>query len=351
MNRISEDQRQATLGFLGDMRDTIDQALIPRMRGVSEKICIVDAPHHSNIGDTTILLGEMAFINKNFPDASVSFVDWTDNRDYIDSLLKECSIIMFHGGGNFGSLWPHHHGFRLEIMQKFCEKPQIQFPQSIEFSDADCLQKTSEVLSSLQNFCLIVRDTTSEEFAKNSFNCDIALCPDMALYLPMTKAARPIAACCSILRNDKERSVNHTALKLFLNDNFDSYVDADWLTIRPTPTFRLDQFLSKGKRRLGAHAKALSPAWRELRLAMAQSQFNLGMALLSRGQVLVTDRLHAHIMAILGGISHAFFDTAGGKISALNRTWTSSIPYATHMSSIEDLSQWDQIAIQNCHTS
>lgn len=343
MNRISADQRQATLGFLADMRDTIDKALIPRMRGVSEKICIVDAPHHSNIGDTTILLGEMAFIDKNFPDASVSFVDWTDNRDYIDSLLEDCSIIMFHGGGNFGSLWPQHHGFRLEIMQRFSEKPQIQFPQSIEFSDAESLRQTREILASLKNFCLIVRDTKSEEFAKNSFNCDIALCPDMALYLPMISVARPIAACCSILRNDKERSVDHTDLKLFLTDNFDSYVDADWLTIRPTPIFRLDQFLSKGKRRLGAHAKALSPVWRELRLAMARSQFDFGMALLSRGQVLVTDRLHAHIMAVLGGMPHACFDTAGGKISALHRTWTSRIPYATQVSSIEDLRQWDQI--------
>jgi pyruvyl transferase EpsO len=55
---------------------------------------------------------------------------------------------------------------------------------------------------------------------------------------------------------------------------------------------------------------------------MARARTIAGCWLLSRGRVLVTDRLHGHILAVLAGQPHVVFDTANGKLRAFYDTWT-----------------------------
>jgi pyruvyl transferase EpsO len=43
---------------------------------------------------------------------------------------------------------------------------------------------------------------------------------------------------------------------------------------------------------------------------------------LSRGRVVITDRLHGHILCLLLGIPHVVLDNSYGKISAFIETWT-----------------------------
>ena len=47
-----------------------------------------------------------------------------------------------------------------------------------------------------------------------------------------------------------------------------------------------------------------------------------GLSILQRGQVLVTDRLHGHILATLLGVPHVLLDNADQKLSAFHNTWT-----------------------------
>ncbi len=55
---------------------------------------------------------------------------------------------------------------------------------------------------------------------------------------------------------------------------------------------------------------------------MAAARVERGLALLSRGRRIVTDRLHGHILATLLGIPHVALDNDYGKLSAYIACWT-----------------------------
>jgi exopolysaccharide biosynthesis protein PssK len=45
--------------------------------------------------------------------------------------------------------------------------------------------------------------------------------------------------------------------------------------------------------------------------------------MISSGEVLVTDRLHGHIVAMLMGVPHVLVDNSYGKLRRFHETWTS----------------------------
>jgi pyruvyl transferase EpsO len=49
------------------------------------------------------------------------------------------------------------------------------------------------------------------------------------------------------------------------------------------------------------------------------------MACLSRGETVITDRLHGHILAMLLGIPHVLLDDRHGKLSSFHERWTSDV--------------------------
>jgi pyruvyl transferase EpsO len=55
---------------------------------------------------------------------------------------------------------------------------------------------------------------------------------------------------------------------------------------------------------------------------IAQRRLALALATLSRGRVVVTDRLHGHILATLAGIPNVVLDSASGKSRAVHQSWT-----------------------------
>ncbi len=61
---------------------------------------------------------------------------------------------------------------------------------------------------------------------------------------------------------------------------------------------------------------------------LARHWVDRGCLILSRGQVVVTDRLHGHVLALLMGIPHVLLENANGKLGAFHRTWTSASPLA-----------------------
>ncbi len=55
---------------------------------------------------------------------------------------------------------------------------------------------------------------------------------------------------------------------------------------------------------------------------MAQAWTHRGCDILSRGRVVVTDRLHGHLLALLMDIPHVVLDNSYGKLRTMYETWT-----------------------------
>jgi pyruvyl transferase EpsO len=58
----------------------------------------------------------------------------------------------------------------------------------------------------------------------------------------------------------------------------------------------------------------------------ARHRMRFGCGLLARGKVVVTDRLHGHILCLLLGIPNVVLDNNYGKLRHFHATWTRSMP-------------------------
>ena len=58
----------------------------------------------------------------------------------------------------------------------------------------------------------------------------------------------------------------------------------------------------------------------------ARRRLRVGCRLLARGKVVITDRLHAHVLCLLLGIPHVLLDNNYGKVRRVHETWTADAP-------------------------
>jgi pyruvyl transferase EpsO len=69
-----------------------------------------------------------------------------------------------------------------------------------------------------------------------------------------------------------------------------------------------------------------SRLWRSLLVRtygpLAKRRLRRGLRVLARGRVVITDRLHGHILSLMMGVPHVVLDNTYGKISSFHRTWT-----------------------------
>jgi pyruvyl transferase EpsO len=71
---------------------------------------------------------------------------------------------------------------------------------------------------------------------------------------------------------------------------------------------------------------------------VAHARLRRGYRLLRQGRVVVTERLHGHILCMLAGIPHVLIDNNYGKNSTFFRTWTHGWPGVRFANSLNEAS-------------
>jgi pyruvyl transferase EpsO len=315
----------------------IDETLAPLIAGRSERICIIDPPVHPNVGDNAIFLGELAFLRRNFPHARIDFFDTGNYTPACDRFIDNSTIILMHGGGNFGEIWPRHHAIRLEILKRFPGKPIVQFPQSISFATQAAIDTTARAIERQRNLTLLVRDRKSQAFAERHFPCTSILCPDMAFALGDLAREPASSDFLCLLRKDKEMVMDHGKLLQVLGELGGSLEVADWINASDSRLWRRDKALARTWRRFPWSIGLTRSFAFRLRERYARERLAFGLGLLSRGSMVVTDRLHAHVLCCLLGVRHLLFDSLDGKISALYEAWTKGTTNARLVSSVDQV--------------
>lgn len=277
-------------------------------------LALVDYPDHANVGDSAIWLGEVAYLERELglrPSYSCSLAD------YSAATLKEClpsGAILIHGGGNFGTLWRKHQDFRIHLMERFPDRPIIQLPQSIHFSDDESVAETARAIHKHGRFTLLVRDRKSYDFAAAKLDCPVHLCPDMVFYIGRTERVPPKVDLLYLLRTDHEQVGT-----LRPPDTEETRIVSDWLT-ESRHRLRLTNFGSLARSVLAGRRAAARAG--ETYNALAWGRYRRGAKILSQGKLVITDRLHAHIMSILLDIPHVALDNSYGKLGSFIAAWT-----------------------------
>lgn len=321
-----------------NLREILTSQLLKSIPDGARRFAIVDVADHPNVGDSAIFLGEYDFIKNNYPDATINFVDCRSYSVGQYHLLERADCIFFHGGGNFGDLWMRHQNIRLAVMEQFSNKVLIQFPQSIHFDTIEVLEKTKDVIKKCGSFTFFVRDIVSQKFAVDNFDCDVILAPDMAFCMNKIERKKSELDVFCLLRNDKERLYDKSEnIENTLTDKKLSFLIDDWIVEKAPMKAKLNIFLCKLIKKFPKLNFLIQPFYEQLRMAYAKDNLARGILLLSKGDVVITDRLHAFILSTLLGIENFVFDSRGGKVGNFHHTWSKGFKGSNLIKEVSDI--------------
>ena len=322
MKTEAEGSRSACERLSGELRSTLAEVL----KG-TEKVALVDFPEHDNVGDSAIWKGERELLA--VLGVEVVYCS-TKNSHCVESLkrrLDDSGSILLHGGGNFGDLWPDFQGFRERVVRDFPGHRIVQMPQTLHFAATENLRAARGVFGEHQDITLLVRDETSLELARSLVGARARLCPDSAFSLRLPRSEIHEYDVLWLMRQDKEAAANADGIPAIRGT---TRVVADWPEdpyrrpegprIRRSIDYRLrrlDRRVSQDPR-TGHLSRLNRPGSLDRRAARRLAG---GLEFLSRGRVVVTDRLHGHILCLLLGKPHVVLDNSYGKLTGFMAAW------------------------------
>jgi pyruvyl transferase EpsO len=317
----------SSAALVAERNAQIDTALLPLL-DASAPVAIVGYPNHPNVGDAAIYAGEVAWLRAH--GIRVSYVCDLDSYSAaaLADRLGPDGTILLHGGGNLGDLWVDHQVLREQTIRDFPGHRIVSFPQTMRFDDPAALAQAQAVFDAHDDLHLLLRDARSLAAAQEAFAATSVLSPDMAFALRalprQTPAHTPVVW---LAREDDEREGE----RLLPDDP--SVRVCDWLDDVQAPMRPVERRLRRGAVRVGRAVVRRPPAAPVLVAAqvracdlLATERVAYGRRLLEQGEVLVTDRLHGHIIATLMDLPHVLVDTGYGKLRTFHEAWTKDSP-------------------------
>jgi exopolysaccharide biosynthesis predicted pyruvyltransferase EpsI len=338
LSALTEDV-QIRADLLRSLREQINRALEPLLAGI-EDVALLDFPNHSNVGDSAIWLGEWAWLRSHGVKVRYACDIRTYSARALRKRLRHPGVVLLSGGGNFGDLWPRHQVLREQVLADLTEYRIVQLPQSIYFDSVTALERASSAFQRHPDVHVLVRDIQSLDIAQKVLDVPTTLCPDMAFALDdPAPRSQPSLDILVLARTDHESAgcdLTPTGPTVEVVDWLLQDAPKQSLTWPATIAQRAHRSLSL---RLSRSILLQSRAVRQRAVAgdygtKAHANVMRGCALLSRGRMVVTDRLHGHILSTLLGIPHVVSDNAYGKVHGFIETWTTGVPGMTLAPSI-----------------
>ena len=288
--------------------------------GASRHVALLDFPFHPNCGDSLIYLGELAAL-KEIGVEILAVSDAEGFRPEHYRSLPSDTVMLFHGGGNFGGLWDTPHIRRNEELQQLRSFKAVMLPQTMTTMDEECRLQTRDVLASHPDVTLMWRDRKSFETSLTLFpEVRTVLVPDAAFclfpYRPPRVTLRAKTPVALLARSDREGSGLAEAVS-GLNG---ATPVRDWECVFGEKVVRrILRFAIRRERSSPGRPRM----WLRGRLFFAYAHLNGQSAArqLKSSDVVVVDRLHAWILSVLLDVPHVVVDTKYQKISAVISSW------------------------------
>ncbi|WP_438448534.1 polysaccharide pyruvyl transferase family protein [Gorillibacterium sp. sgz5001074] len=277
------------------------------------KVYYIDYPMHANGGDLLIMKGTEKF----FHDYNIKVTARYSVLDFPEKLnIPEDQLIVLHGGGNFGDLYPYHQKLRERIVAAYPNHRIVIMPQTIYFSSDEEFEKSARILNRHKDLHLMVRDHYSYELAKEKLTCSIYLSPDMAHQLwPLAPVKAAHKKTLFFLRNDLEAGTSQNTNLLQSAEDC-----KDWGTLFNTYEILLVRIIAK-LHVLKKHGLGIIPT-KAIWYGFSDYLLQKTLGLFSSYETIQTSRLHGHILSCLLDKPNVIIDNSYGKNSNYFKTWT-----------------------------
>lgn len=280
-------------------------------------IYYLDYPVHSNGGDLLIMKGTEAFFKDNQirVRARYSVLDFPETL-----VIPKDHIIVLHGGGNFGDLYPAHQKLREKIITGYPQHRIVILPQTIFYKKESEFDRTAHIFNRHNDVHLYVRDPFSHEMATMKFNkCSIYLSPDMAHQLwPIQPKSSPGKDLLCFFRTDIEKTRAQEQLERSGQGDY-----LDWTSlynrVEKKSINMIVRMMSKGG--VPLPMQKIWGMYTDYLVDKAIKRF-------SGYKIVQTSRLHGHILSCLMDKPNTLLDNSYGKNSNYYNTWTSGIKSA-----------------------
>lgn len=278
---------------------------------------LFDTPEHGNIGDQAIAVAEAKFL----ADRKISYTELTGlelsrSEKLFSCLTPKNKIVYVHGGGFLGCLYPmEEYRFR-RILENYPDHRIVVFPQTITFDlDSDdglsYFQESKKIYEGHKNLIIFVREKQSYSFMAENMPCvDVRLVPDIAMSLQMKIDCNDRNGILLCLRNDPE--------KLLDNQSFMQIQTA------------LSQRYPFEERRL-TDTFVNSRIFRKQRIMMVENKLQE----FRQSKLVITDRLHGVLFALLTGTPCIAFGNSNGKVKGVFQ-WIEQNSYIQYADNISD---------------
>lgn len=277
---------------------------------------LLDFPDFANPGDSLVWLGAVAFLKQEYA-ISPSYV--AARREYCPQRLRlHCPSgpIYLNGGGNFGERDEGVQTFFEIILSDFPDRRVVQLPVSIDLLNTGAEQALREAIQRHGNSVILARDIPSLKTVEK-LGCEAHLCPDMAFALgQQTRPTNAKLDAVLLLRADRKRddSVEYHGPTQIIDWHEDDFF------------MRLAGRILHPIRLTLSQIPALHRMYAVMLTWIASRRALRGKRMLASARRVITDRLHAHILALMMGIPNIAVDGPGGKIARFLDAWTGDIP-------------------------
>jgi exopolysaccharide biosynthesis predicted pyruvyltransferase EpsI len=317
----------------------LERALPPGAR-----IVVPDFGNAPNCGESAMFLGLAEHLSRD-PSRQLVFVgEWHTPVRAVAEALGEDGVLLFSGGNGLGDVWLEDQLERERLISAFRAHRVVLAPQSIHFSSTANFDRARDVLNGHPDLTVLCRDARSVQLARRNFDARVELCPDAALLLgPQNRPVEPSQDVIWLARYDHERLPSCSPQNLRLSSDWSV---SDWMSDAPVASFgRRDAALSRASSRVIAKVTRyrLPPLANSQLVALsrylARSRVRRALNHLSMARVVVTDRLHGHILSTLLGVPHVLLPNADGKTESFFETWTARSGLAQWRTSAREAQQ------------
>jgi pyruvyl transferase EpsO len=288
------------------------------------RVALLDLPNHPNSGDNAIWLGELALLRRRH--AHLAYVCETHGYDAraVRRAVGPNGVVLLHGGGNFGDEWPGYQALREQAVGELADLAIVQLPQSAQFGDDVARARAAAALGDHPRLTLLCRDLPSCETARAlAPRATVELCPDAAFALrPVQRRGTPPGLPLWLARTDRERR----AARLAPPSGYGVVTDWGEADLSEDALRALSRDAGQRATKRSWLAPAAVPALAALHRGLTTRRVREALALLASAPVVVTDRLHAHILCLLLGVPHVVVDTGYGKLRRFVDAWTHDNP-------------------------
>lgn len=293
--------------------------------GRKARYLLVDTPIHNNLGDLAIAIAEKQFviskINSNDIFEITSF-EFDKLGKFYSRLYRKDGVVLVHGGGFIGNLWPTEEFRFRQIIKMFYSNKIIVLPQTVTFDlsteeGRKFFNESYAIYVNKLDLYIFAREKKSYDFmTSNMPDVNCILVPDIvtSMHHDVGKYVRKDILLC--LRRDHEKAIHIEdveKIKHLINTNYNdvNYVVTDTV---------IDNI-----------STIILPSYREKLVEKKLIEF-------AKSRLVITDRLHGMVFAALTNTPCIALANSNGKVEGVYE-WVKSNDYIFFAHNVQEVEE------------